>query len=523
LIEPPTALSPPTDILQQSCKRVAMLGAALAGLLAIGLAVGNLAALLTASDGNGYAALWPLPGSAFAAVGIVLSVILAMLARRLHQRPQLLLDLSLVFQVAFAFLVGMLHYWTLPGGGLSPLTVIILIFPMIAPNSVPKILLASLVSATMDPLGFGLAALRGVESQLPTSTMLLQFLPTYAMAFVAVIPAQIVRRLGREVRQARELGSYRLGGRIGSGGMGEVYHAEHRHLARPAAIKLIRPDILGAHATGNAPVALERFRREAQAVATLRSPHTTALYDFGVTEDGRPYLVMELLDGMGLDELVERYGPLPPERAAYLVAQACASLAEAHHRGMVHRDVKPSNLFTTRQGLEFDFVKVLDFGIVKDRLGHESTTLTTPDTATGTPEYMAPEVAMGEEEIDGRVDVYALGCVLYWLVTGKPVFEASSPRRMLHLHITEPPPAPSTRTELDVPAEFDDVVLACLAKNPADRPASARELARRLAAIPFAELWTAERAQGWWETHVPGRDVRGSYDKGVVAPTVWMA
>jgi hypothetical protein len=512
-----TWLSLPPDILEQSCKRVAMLGIALTVLWALGLALGNVIPHVAVSDLSGYAALWPLPGTLIMGIGVALSALLFAAARRFHHRPQLLLDLSLVFQVAFALLVGLLHYWRpVSVSGLSPLVAIILIFPMIAPNSAPKIFWASLVTATMDPVGFGVAVLRGAEPQFTIGALVWSFVPTYAMAFVAVIPAQIIRQLGRQVRKARELGSYMLGDRIGGGGMGEVYHAEHRLLARPAAIKLIRPALLGA-APGDAQVVLERFRREAQAVATLRSPHTISLYDFGVADGGTFYLVMELLDGMGLDELVNRFGPQPPERAAHLAAQVCASLAEAHHRGLVHRDVKPSNLFTTRNGLEFDFVKVLDFGLVKEQLGRERTLLTAPETTTGTPAYMAPELALGDE-VDGRVDVYALGCVLYWLVTGKLVFEASSAVKMMHLHITEPPAPPSTRTEVDIPTAFDDVVLACLAKDPAQRPATAQDLALRLGLIPFASPWTAERAHRWWDVHVPGPTDRPPCDKGTLAP-----
>jgi serine/threonine-protein kinase len=356
----------PPDVLEQSCRRVGILALVLTALWALGLALGNGIPHLAASGGAGRAALWPMPGSLITALGAALSAFLFVAARGRRHRPQTLLDVSLVFQVALAFLVGLLHFWSgSPPGGLSPLVLIILIFPMIAPNAAPKVLVASLLTASMDPVGFGMALLRGAAPAVAADMVGWSFVATYAVAFVAVIPAGIIRRLGRQVRQARDLGSYRLGDRIGSGGMGDVFHAEHRLLARPAAIKLIRPALLGAVGPDRARVVLDRFRREAQATAMLRSPHTIDLYDFGMADDGTFYFVMELLDGMGLDELVTRFGPLPPERAAHLVAQACDSLAEAHHRGMVHRDVKPSNLFATRNGLEFDFVKVLDFGLVK--------------------------------------------------------------------------------------------------------------------------------------------------------------
>jgi serine/threonine-protein kinase len=497
-----------------------MLGLTLTALWAVGLVMAVLAPGLNAVSGPGHPIGGPWPTRLVTSAGLALSGLLFVSARRLHHRPQVLLDLSLVFQVAFGLLVALLGSWrSVAAGGLSPLVAIILIFPMIAPNSAPKILAASLLTATMDPIAFGIALARGADLPPEFHTMAWRFVPTYAMAVVAVLPAQIIRHLGRQVRTARELGSYRLGERIGSGGMGEVYHAEHRLLVRPAAIKLVKPELLGAVGPRHGQVVLERFRREAQVTASLRSPHTVGLYDFGLTEDGTFYLVMELLDGLSLEELVKRFGPLPPERAAHLVAQACASLAEAHHRGMVHRDVKPSNLFTTRNGLDDDFVKVLDFGLVKGEPDPGSAQLTAPQTATGTPAYMAPELALGEP-IDGRTDVYALGCVLTWLVTGRLVFEASSPGKMMHLHVTEPPAPPSARTELAVPPEFDAVALACLAKDPARRPATATELAARLTAIPFASPWNGERARRWWATHVPESTIPRPCNQGRIAPAL---
>jgi serine/threonine protein kinase len=284
-----------------------------------------------------------------------------------------------------------------------------------------------------------------------------------------------------------------------------VFRATHQMLARPAAVKLIRSEILGSSSRGAARVILERFRREAEAAASLRSPHTINLYDFGVANDGTFFLVTELLDGLDLESLVERFGPIPPDRTVHLLSQACASLEEAHVRGLVHRDIKPSNIFTCRMGLAVDFVKVLDFGLVK-AIGEESreaTMLTAPDATTGTPAYIAPEMVRGDRVADHRVDIYTLGCVAYWLLTGRLVFEAPNAIQLMYQHANTAPIPPSQRSELEIPAALDSVILACLAKFPEERPQSAAELASRLAAAVPGDGWTEEQAHRWWDRHHP--------------------
>ena len=233
-------------------------------------------------------------------------------------------------------------------------------------------------------------------------------------------------------------------------------------------------------------------------------PRTSKSLGSGVFQE-RPYLVMELLDGLDLETLVEKFGPLPPARAVYLLRQACESLEEAHARGLVHRDVKPSNIFSCRLGLAVDFVKVLDFGLVKamgegDR---DATLLTAPDSTTGTPAFIAPELVRGDAVVDHRVDIYALGCVGYWLLTGRLVFEAPNAIQMLYQHANNDPVPPSRRSELDIPAELDSVILTCLAKHPDDRPHSAGELSRRLAVAVNGGTWSEERAHRWWDRHHP--------------------
>jgi serine/threonine-protein kinase len=358
----------------------------------------------------------------------------------------------------------------------------------------------------MAPLALIITRLRGVYFDATWFQYLVTFLPNYIVALVAVIPARIIRRLGQQVKRARELGSYRLEEILGKGGMGEVYKASHQMLARPAAVKLIRPEVLGDADPGHARVILERFRREAEAAASLRSPHTISLYDFGVANDGTFFFVMELLDGLDLESLVQKFGPLEPARAVYLLRQACESLAEAHARGLIHRDVKPSNIFTCRMGLAVDFVKVLDFGLVKHQMeaGGTDARLTAPDHTAGTPAYVAPEAVLGTAPLDHRADIYALGCVAYWLVTGQLVFDAPNSLQLLFRHAHDQPVPASRRSELSLPPALDEVILACLAKRPEDRPQSAGELSRRLAAaIPAGEAWSEERAERWWQRHRP--------------------
>ena len=318
--------------------------------------------------------------------------------------------------------------------------------------------------------------------------------------------ARVVYGLGREVAKARELGSYRLEEKLGQGGMGEVWRARHRMLARPAAIKLIRRSPAGEVREGISEVARRRFEREAQVIASLRSPHTVGLFDFGIAQDGTFYYAMELLEGLDADTMVRRFGPVVPERAVYLLRQVCHSLIEAESYGLVHRDIKPANIFLCRYGVEYDFVKVLDFGLVKAFDGGKpgagpGPTLTRDHVIQGTPGFMAPEQVLGAP-LSGSADIYATGCVAYWLLTGQLLFAADTPMGLLMDHARTPPTPPSARSELPIPEALDRLVLSCLAKDPAERP-RAKELSRYLADIGRANAWTEERARDWWATHQP--------------------
>jgi eukaryotic-like serine/threonine-protein kinase len=283
--------------------------------------------------------------------------------------------------------------------------------------------------------------------------------------------------------------------------------------------------------SGDPELLLRRFEREARATAALKSPHTVQLYDFGATEDGRLYYVMELLDGVDLDTLVRHYGPQPPERVVHILRQVCSSLQDAHANGLVHRDIKPANVVISRAGTTFDFAKVLDFGLVKLEAGQRGggadaqqgggadlqrgSGAAGQSTASGdrgsyaagatagTPAFMAPEVILGVADTDHRVDLYALGCVAYWLLTGKLVFEGKSAVEVMFHHAHTPPPRPSTRSELPIPAPLEDLIMECLEKDPAGRPASAEAVSTRLDAVSLESAWTVERAERWWAMHRP--------------------
>ena len=309
-----------------------------------------------------------------------------------------------------------------------------------------------------------------------------------------------------QLNESLAVGSYRLVKPLASGGMGEVWLARHRFLVRPAAVKLIRHDVAPG---ASREQLVRRFEREAHVTAGLRSPHTVQLYDFGVNDTGSFYYVMEFLNGVDLHHMVTRFGPQPAERIVMLLRQACRSLAEAHERGLVHRDIKPANLFLTRLGTEYDYVKILDFGVVKEQPGQDATLLSNQGMVHGTPAFMPPEIVLGEKRIDGRADLYSLACSAYWALTAHTVFEASSPAQMLLQHVQTPAVPVSERSELSIPRQLEAILMSCLEKDPAKRPLSALHLESELMKVPCANPWTNDRARQWWEAHAPDAvDVR---------------
>jgi serine/threonine-protein kinase len=494
----------PDDLLREATHRLGILAVVWAGLFTIGILMNDLVGPLLNLPMHALIP-WGRPADVVGVLSIVLSLWLCRYTRKLTCRPRLALDLALGYEVLLAFGIGIVNQWEpqrVLAGRLSWICVLVLLFPMIVPNTPRKTLIASLIAASMDPVGIGIAHLRGAE--LPSFVVILwNYLPNYVCALIAVIPSKIMVRLGRHVQRARELGSYRLVQLIGRGGMGEVWHATHRMLARPAAIKLIKPEILGASTDNATASIIRRFQREAEAASALQSPHTIRLYDFGQTRAGTFYFVMELLEGLDLETLVRRHGPLPPERVVHLRRQACHSLGEAHDRGLVHRDVKPANIYTCRLGREYDFVKVLDFGLVKyDQDESILDTIKSAELTTGTPAYMAPEMASGADPVDRRADLYALGCVGYWLLTGQMVFEAESPLKMLIQHIQAIPVPPSIRTGRPIPLDLERVIMRCLEKDPTRRPQTADDLLADLDQVALTHPWDKAQARTWWKVNI---------------------
>lgn len=339
-------------------------------------------------------------------------------------------------------------------------------------------------------------------------------------AMLAAVISVVIRRMPA-AGSLEKLGPYTLGEKIGQGGMGEVYRARHAMMDRDVAIKFLPAD----HADDEARI---RFEREARLTSRLESPNTVAVHDYGRTPDGRFYYVMELVDGYDLEELVRTFGPQPASRVVHVLKQVCDALDEAHSAGLVHRDIKPANIALCERARVKDVVKVLDFGLVTelDKPG------TREDSShlVGTPAYLAPEAILSPDAIDSRVDLYAVGAVAYWLLTGTPVFDGGSIVEICSHHIHSTPERPSARLGLPVPSELEEIVLRCLAKDPARRPASARALREALEAC---ELDVASVAETWSRCVVPARPARTVLESGdsfgltsayaPFAATVWQA
>jgi eukaryotic-like serine/threonine-protein kinase len=310
-------------------------------------------------------------------------------------------------------------------------------------------------------------------------------------ASLAIYGSYLLNGLRVELHEAQKFGQYRLLEKIGSGGMGDVYLAEHQLLKRPCALKLIKPE------AGANPVSLARFEREVRSAARLSHPNSIEIFDYGHAEDGTFYYVMEFLPGMSLQELISKYGPLSPGRAIYLLRQACAGLAEAHSLGLVHRDLKPANLFIARRGGESDVAKVLDFGLVKLTREPEGDALTAELTVSGTPAFMPPEQATASRDLDARADVYAMGAVAYYTLTGQPPFTGETGFAIMMAHARDPVTPPS-QIRPEIPADLEAVILKSLAKKPEDRYPDARRMGKALAACDAAHDWDADKADLWW-------------------------
>ena len=450
----------------------------------------------------------PIPGLSppdwIAILSGVASLGLWVFIRQSKREPQFFLDLGLGYMVLSCLAIGLVMHWGRPmGDALQPevswIAVVLLMFAAALPIDPRNMMITVIVGAFMAPFSMAITHVHGLSTIDAFKAGLLMHYSDFLVAGVAVVISRVVTRLGRQVTKAREMGSYQLGELIKRGGMGEIYKATHRMLARPAAIKLIRAEVLAAEEGTPAELAVKRFHREAEAAANLRCPHTVELFDFGVTDDDTLYFVMELLQGMDLETLVRAHGPMPAGRMIHIIRQVCESLEEAHEQGLVHRDIKPANIHVGRVGVRDDFVKVLDFGLVKSvkKTDVGDSLATAVGWTPGTPAYMPPEMALAEN-VDARADIYALGCVAYYLLTGRLVFEAEGPLQMVAKHFSAIPVPPSQKGAATIPPALDDVILACLAKRPEERPASAAILSQALADIR-TEVWTEKDATAWWQ------------------------
>ncbi len=375
------------------------------------------------------------------------------------------------------------------------LALFLLVRALILPSTVRRTLLYSFPA----PLAFLAVQLsNGVAYAWPGQVVpdeygVFVFVWNQIILWMAVVMAAFASHLNYTLRvkayEAKQLDQYVIEDKLGEGGMGEVYRARHALMRRPTAVKVLRPDVTGSRA-------IARFEKEVRQTSRLTHPNTIRIYDYGRTPEGDFYYAMELLDGADLEKLVEATGPLPASRAIHVLGQICAALHEAHEAGLVHRDVKPSNVLLCVRGLEYDVVKVMDFGLVKDTASGEET-LTRADEICGSPQTISPEVLTGEEATR-RSDLYALGAVGCYLLTGRPPFEGRTVVELAAAHLNKEPIAPSAHVE-GVPSALDAVLLACLAKDPAQRPATALDVRELLVAIDDGEPWGQADARGWWE------------------------
>lgn len=432
---------------------------------------------------------------------------------------------ALVIQGLACLFISVPAAVSLTSGGILPpvswITPIIIMFPLLIPAPPRWTLAASIVCALTAPVGVAAAQLlefRTFDDPLRAAAYAL--LAPAVGALIAYFGSSTVYAVGLGAERGRRAGSYLITRKLGEGGMGEVYVAHHQRLPRAAAIKFIRPEQLEAR-YGTREKAFRRFEREAAALVRLRSPHTVDVFDYDLDDRGRLFYAMELLDGWNASELVEEFGALPPRRVVHLVSQACLSLGEAHRLGIVHRDIKPSNLMICRYGLESDFVKVMDFGILTVPAGEPpetgapgppdggriapvtegpAPTLTGGDRVMGTVDFMSPEQVL-RERLDGRSDIYSLALVAYYMATGTFAFRGGDPASKMRRQVDEAPEPLSTRNA-SVPRALEQVILGAAAKRREERPASAEQFAELLlAAVP--ERWSVEERELWWEEHRP--------------------
>ncbi len=364
---------------------------------------------------------------------------------------------------------------------------------LVVPSSWKRTVLASTIGIAPTLVGSAI-----IDVEIPTAPLLVG---TVGFCLIVVtlstLGSHVIYGLRAQVHQAMQLGQYTILDKIGEGGMGKVYTARHTMLRRPTAIKLLRPELAGVDS-------LKRFEREVQLTSELTHPNTIAIYDYGRSPEGLFYYAMEYLDGIDLETLVRDYGPQPWQRVAHVLRQIAGSLEEAHEEGLIHRDIKPSNVILCKRGGIPDVAKVLDFGLVKQI--NQTEHLTHANMVTGTPAYLPPEAVTRPDDVSAASDLYALGAVGYYLVTGDIVFRGETPVEICMHHVNSRPVPPSQRIETEIPREFDDLLMRCLAKAPGDRPASARELRLALKELASLDEWTEEQATVWWDEFRRGRE-----------------
>ncbi len=454
------------------------------------------------------------------AVLIFLTSMIVFALLRLQQRSAMehIIVLGLVYEVIIAFFMSLTDY-SIPGGPgyqadgkITWVYLWITIYPLIVPCSPKKTIIAAACSSAMVMVAM-LFATMVFQNPMPSSTAIYLTLEGLVMvSFFASLTAYIIHQSNLAINKERHHSSYQLESLLGEGNMGKVWQAKHKMLHRPAAIKIIDMDKISSHPKVQQEYIL-RFEREAQSTASLYSPHSISLYDFGITEDGSFFYVMEALHGIDLQQLVKQFGPLPAERVVYLLLQICESLAEAHQKGLVHRDIKPANIFVCHYGIEYDFVKVLDFGMVKSQneiTTHSSSTtiknispeLTQAGNVYGTPAYMAPEM-LRRMPVDHRYDMYSLGCVAYWMLSGKRAFLAKDMQDLVKKQLYNPPIPFRHRTNNPVPEKLEQVIFWCLAKNPDERPKDMLELIHAIKGVEINREWTGTKMTAWWQQNLP--------------------
>jgi eukaryotic-like serine/threonine-protein kinase len=334
-----------------------------------------------------------------------------------------------------------------------------------------------------------------------------------AAVFTATLASRVIYGLREKAAEAGRLGQYLLDEKIGEGGMGTVWRARHALMRRPTAIELLPSNRAGQEA-------ITRFEREVQHTSRLTHPNTVAIYDYGRTPEGVFYYAMELLEGLNLQELVDRTGPQPPGRVVHVLTQVCGSLGEAHAQGIIHRDIKPANIILCERGGIPDTAKVVDFGLAKKVDAGGDPSLSKVNAILGTPLYMAPEAIVAPDSVDGRSDLYALGAVGYFLLSGEHVFDGKSTVEVCGQHLNDPPVPPSMKAGNELPVDLEAVVLRCLAKKPEARPQTARELSSALLACRV-EPWTEDLVRKFWEDHAAGRSLPPKRaDEIAASPTV---